>query len=310
LGAADLIGAAGGAIIVELDLESAAATPDLGSLPLLVIGDARKRGLPSDLADVVVTEDGDLDAIVATFERSPQAAISLAVLLRGSGSRSTEEGLAAESAVYSTLQSGGEFARWLVSRSREPDRPGSRATVRLARSGDTLSITLNRPEVHNALNAMMRHELVDALSIAAAPEITDVDLRGEGPSFCSGGDLAEFGSFADPATAHLVRLAQHPARALAAVAAKATVHVHGACMGAGIELAAFANRVVADRSTLIALPELKLGLIPGAGGTVSLPRRIGRHRAAWLALTGSSIDAATARDWGLVDEVTQQGSAR
>jgi enoyl-CoA hydratase/carnithine racemase len=50
------------------------------------------------------------------------------------------------------------------------------------------------------------------------------------------------------------------------------------------------------------LPELAMGLVPGAGGTVSLPRRIGRHRTAWLALTGATIDAATALDWGLADE--------
>jgi enoyl-CoA hydratase/carnithine racemase len=60
---------------------------------------------------------------------------------------------------------------------------------------------------------------------------------------------------------------------------------------------------VARPDTVIGLPEVSLGLIPGAGGTVSLPRRIGRHRTAWLALTGRTIDAATARAWGLVDEI-------
>jgi enoyl-CoA hydratase/carnithine racemase len=68
-------------------------------------------------------------------------------------------------------------------------------------------------------------------------------------------------------------------------------------------LPAFAARVVARPDTVIGLPELPLGLIPGAGGTVSLPRRIGRHRTVWLALTRRAIDAATARAWGLVDEV-------
>ncbi|MDQ6696224.1 MAG: enoyl-CoA hydratase/isomerase family protein, partial [Actinomycetota bacterium] len=55
--------------------------------------------------------------------------------------------------------------------------------------------------------------------------------------------------------------------------------------------------------TTFRLPELAMGLVPGAGGTVSLPRRIGRHRTAWLALTGASIDAPTALDWGLVDTI-------
>jgi enoyl-CoA hydratase/carnithine racemase len=60
---------------------------------------------------------------------------------------------------------------------------------------------------------------------------------------------------------------------------------------------------VARPDTVIGLPEVAMGLIPGAGGTVSLPRRIGRHRTAWLALTGRTIDAPTAREWGLVDEI-------
>ena len=82
-----------------------------------------------------------------------------------------------------------------------------------------------------------------------------------------------------------------------------TAHLHGACFGSGIELPAFAAEVLADPSTAIALPEVSLGLVPGAGGTVSLPRRIGRHRTAWLGLTGAPIDAATALDWGLVDRI-------
>ena len=72
-------------------------------------------------------------------------------------------------------------------------------------------------------------------------------------------------------------------------------------MGAGIELPAFARRVVAAEDAFFQLPELSLGLIPGAGGTVSIPRRIGRQRTARLALSGERLDAATALEWGLVD---------
>ena len=74
-------------------------------------------------------------------------------------------------------------------------------------------------------------------------------------------------------------------------------------MGAGIEIAAFASRIVAGPDTTIRLPEVGMGLIPGAGGTASIPRRIGRHRTAYLALTDVSIDAGTAAAWGLVDEL-------
>ena len=74
-------------------------------------------------------------------------------------------------------------------------------------------------------------------------------------------------------------------------------------MGSGIEMAAFARNVIARHDTRIALPEVSLGLIPGAGGTVSLPRRIGRHRTALLGLSGTVISASTALRWGLVDEI-------
>jgi enoyl-CoA hydratase/carnithine racemase len=79
--------------------------------------------------------------------------------------------------------------------------------------------------------------------------------------------------------------------------------VHGACVGAGVELPAFAARVVAREDARFWLPELSMGLVPGAGGTVSLPRRIGRQRTAWLALSGAQLDASTALRWGLVDEI-------
>jgi enoyl-CoA hydratase/carnithine racemase len=80
-------------------------------------------------------------------------------------------------------------------------------------------------------------------------------------------------------------------------------YVHGACIGAGIELPAFCGRVTARADARFQLPEVGMGLIPGAGGTVSLPRRIGRQRAAWLALTGERVDAETARRWGLIDAI-------
>jgi enoyl-CoA hydratase/carnithine racemase len=170
-----------------------------------------------------------------------------------------------------------------------------------------LRITLNWPRVHNAFSTRMRDELCDALALADADaSITRVVIDGAGPSFCSGGYLDDFGSFPDPATAHIVRLTRSAGRLMARLSDRAEVRLHGAAMGAGIELAAFAHHVVADPSTRIALPELAFGLLPGAGGTVSLPRRIGRQRTLYLALTGRFVDAQTALDWGLVDEVVER----
>jgi enoyl-CoA hydratase/carnithine racemase len=150
----------------------------------------------------------------------------------------------------------------------------------------------------------MRDELDAALAVAEADDsVRSVILAGAGPSFCSGGDLDEFGSRPDPATAHRTRLVRSPARRLARLADRTAVVIHGAAMGGGIELAAFASRVMAHPDVRIALPEVSLGLIPGAGGTVSVSDRIGRQRTAALCLALESIGASTALDWGLVDSV-------
>lgn len=150
----------------------------------------------------------------------------------------------------------------------------------------------------------MRDALTEALAVAAADPRLAVLLDADGPDFCAGGDLDEFGSRPDPAAAHLIRLTRSPARLLHAVRHRATVRVHGACLGAGAELPAFAGQVQARADARFGLPELSLGLVPGAGGTVSLPRRIGRHRTAWLALSGRTIDTGQALAWGLVDQVS------
>ena len=80
--------------------------------------------------------------------------------------------------------------------------------------------------------------------------------------------------------------------------------LHRACIGAGIELPAFAGTVLAAPDARVRLPEVAMGLVPGAGGTVSLPRRIGRHRTCWLGVTGAELDAEAALAWGLVDRIT------
>ncbi len=282
------------------------ATGPLASLPFVVVGATRgvvdHRWL--ELCDVVVAEgDPALESIEENLETCPIASPCLALLMRGQAGRSVDEGLVAESAVYSVLQSGPEFAGW---RSRRPARTdvddGPR--VRLQREGATLIVTLARSGRLNALDARMRDELIEGLAVAAAdPGITAVALRGEGRAFCAGGDLDEFGTRSDPASAHIIRLERSVGRAVSRLSQQTTAYLHGACVGSGIELAAFANCVVAAPDTAIALPEIGLGLVPGAGGTVSLTRRIGRLRTAWLAFSGLTIDAATAHSWGLVDEL-------
>ena len=250
----------------------------------------------------------DPEAAAADLQRAvayvPRAAMSLARLLRLTSDIPVSEGLAAESAVYSMLLAGREFARWLAE--RRPVRPAAETgpAVRVTRRGDTLDLMIDRPSRHNAFDRFVRDGLVEALEVAVAdPSVSRVDLRGAGASFCSGGDLAEFGTSDDLSAAHLIRLDRSVAARVFHCHDRVVAHLHGACIGAGVEIPSFAGRVLAHEDTRIRLPELGMGLVPGAGGTVGLPRRIGRWRTAYLALSGAQLDRSTALAWGLVDAV-------
>jgi enoyl-CoA hydratase/carnithine racemase len=258
--------------------------------------------------DLVVESEADLGSVAERAARTPLAAATLAQLLRLGAWRDVEAGLVAESLAYAVLQAGPEFAAWLARRGRtpEPQTTGD-PLVLVTREDDEIHLTLNRPAKRNAWSAAMRDALVEALDLVTLDgSLRAVVLTGAGPAFCAGGDLDEFGTLPDPATAHAVRTTRSAARALAAVAPRVRAEVHGACVGAGLELAAFAGRVRARRDAFFELPELAMGLVPGAGGTVSLPRRIGRQRTAWLALSGVRLDAPTALAWGLVDEISDE----
>ena len=271
-------------------------------------------------ATFTLTEDACADRRVVTVDSVPEVLTELTrrcqrwphasgvcddVLRTVDPDGPTLAGVVTESLAYSTLQAGPEFARWLDERgpARMPDIADP---VQAQREGDTLRINFNRPQRHNAFSTDARAALLEALAVALLdPSVTGIVLSGNGPSFCSGGDLAEFGTFADPASAHLARTRHSPALALDALTARlgraCRAEVHGAVMGSGLEMAAFCGWVAAQDDSVFGLPELGLGLIPGAGGTVSVTRRIGRWRTAYLVLFGHTIDAGTALAWGLVD---------
>jgi enoyl-CoA hydratase/carnithine racemase len=283
---------------------SASLGPLLGAASLTLAsgpGAARDRRLVP-VADVAAAA-GLLRTAVASC---PRAAVSCGQLLRQTAELGTGPGLAAEAAVYSVLLDGPEFASWLASRGAPRATPvPARPLVQMSRAGGRLSIVLDDHGRRNAVSFRLREALLEAVLLAEADEtISEVDISGAGPAFCSGGDLDEFGTAADLVAAYLVRLARAPWRVIDRIAGRVTMRVHGACIGAGTEIAAFGGRVVAAPGTYFALPEVGMGLVPGAGGSVSVPRRIGRWRAAWLMLTGERLAAGTALDWGLVDELT------
>ncbi|MEV5647122.1 enoyl-CoA hydratase/isomerase family protein [Nocardia sp. NPDC052254] len=245
-----------------------------------------------------------LDLLGAAVAGNPQASVALARLLRQTVTPDVEAGLAAEAATYSMLLGGKEFARWRAERPVRPVVVSERSPVRVERGDSVLTVVLDNPGRRNALSQRMRESLLEALQLAVLdPSIAHVELRGSGPVFCSGGDLDEFGIATDLVAAYLVRLERAPWRIIDRMRDRVTAHVHGACIGAGIEMTAFAGRVVAEPDTYFLLPEIGMGLVPGAGGTVSVPRRIGRWRAAWMMLTGQSMDAEQALRWGLIDDI-------
>jgi enoyl-CoA hydratase/carnithine racemase len=254
----------------------------------------------------VATIDTALAELTARVERWPIAAATCDDVLRSvDPADAALPGVVTESLAYSTLQAGPEFARWLAARG-SATMPDIADPVQARRDGNTLRIAFNRPQRHNAFSTDARAALLEALSVAQLDSSVDqVVLTGNGPSFCSGGDLDEFGTFTDPASAHLARTRYSPALALDAITARlgpaCRAEVHGQVLGSGLEMAAFCGRIEAATDTVFGLPELSLGLIPGAGGTVSVTRRIGRWRTAYLVLSGQTINPSVALAWGLVD---------
>ena len=273
----------------------------LGAEPCIVLG-----------LDVHAATAEERATIEATVAAAPKASISAAVLLRG-GTGTTDERLAKESAVYSLLQAGPEFAAWRATWAARTRRAATHETkseppVLSHRDDTTLHVTLNRPTHGNAVSRALRDGLCEALSVALLDPDVMVTLDANGRNFCTGGDLDEFGSFPDPSTSHLLRLQRSPARMLSRLSNRLCTYVHGTCAGSGIEFAAFSHRVIARPGSTFLLPELALGLVPGAGGTVSIVDRIGAQRTLWMLLTGHRIDVSTALDWGLIDAIEPEGN--
>lgn len=234
----------------------------------------------------------------------PVAATILVRLLRTSEHLDFDAALEMESLAYSTLLGGQEFAAWLGAQGvRTASAAGSPPFVRFEREDDRVTLWLARPEARNAMSAALRDALYEALANTLDdPTARAVELRGEGRCFSVGGDLAEFGSARDLARAHLIRSLRSCARLLHRLGDRAATRLHGPCIGAGVEIGAAAARRTIEPGAYLQLPELHMGLIPGAGGTVTLPRAIGRHRTVWMALTSQRVGARLAVEWGFAQD--------
>jgi enoyl-CoA hydratase len=302
-----------------LDLRGSAAGVPAGlaqwlpTLPCPVIGIGAALGDSQglgDACDLCLPTADDAAPLVDNIRRFPLASAVLVQLLRSIGTLPLNAALTMESLAYGCLQQGAEFRAWQAARAPLATPPAEAgAAVEILRDGDAVTLELNRPLQRNAMSVEMRDALVEALQwIRADDSVRRVRLRGRGRCFSTGGELAEFGSAPDPATAHLVRSLALPGRELALCAARVSVDVHGACIGSGIEFPAFAADIAAHPDSFFQLPELRYGLIPGAGGCVSISRRIGRQRTAWMVLSGRRIAARRAKEWGLVDRLIGQAA--
>ena len=290
-----------------LCIESTAITPRsarwLQALPcpVIAIGSATPTQLRG--CDVNIPNFVSARPLLANIAGTPITAMILVQHLRATRRLSRADTLSIESFAYATLQQGAEFRRWQAKAAPLPPITPAEPPLHLARTGETLHITLADPGNRNAIGRQMRDALCEALDLALATS-GPVQLSAHGRSFSTGGEVSEFGQASDPATAHWLRSLRRPAARLARLSSRLTAHVQGAAIGAGAEIAAFAHQLTATPNAWFQLPELKYGLIPGAGGTASLPPRIGRHRTAWMALSMARVPARTALEWGLVDAIT------
>ncbi len=179
-------------------------------------------------------------------------------------------------------------------------------TIRLERRGRVGLVTLNRPKALNALSSELVAELNDALDeLDADEQIGAIVITGSERAFAAGADIKEMSTL-DSVTAYRTdflgswdRVGQRRKPVIAAVA--------GYALGGGCELAMMCDFILAAENAKFGLPEITLGVIPGAGGTQRLARSIGKSKAMEMVLTGRMMDAAEAERCGLVSRVVESG---
>jgi len=232
-----------------------------------------------------------------------QAAARLGQLLTAQQGLDFTAALALESRAYSELLGGAEFRDWLARRGPLAGAPIPATPVIASRDGAVLTLTLNDLANRNAISAPMRDALFDQLRNALDdPTRPRVLINGAGKCFSVGGHLPEFGTARDLQAAHRIRMARSCALLIDRLGTRVETHFHGGVIGSGLEIFA-AGRCLARADSWFQLPEIGIGLIPGAGGTVTVTRRIGRERAVAMMLAGSRIRAAQALAWGLIDGI-------
>src|SRR5918995_2097098 len=179
--------------------------------------------------------------------------------------------------------------------------------------GAVAVVTIDHPPV-NALSAPLLDELeAEIVRLDSDDEVRAIVLKGAGErAFVAGADISEFPSLreAPPAEGGSARGIQKLGARMDNARTPFVAAIHGFCLGGGLELAMACDIRVASDDAQLGQPEIKLGLIPGGGGTQRLPRLVGIGRAQYLNMTGDFVDARTAYDWGLVEKVVSRDELR
>jgi 2-(1,2-epoxy-1,2-dihydrophenyl)acetyl-CoA isomerase len=177
------------------------------------------------------------------------------------------------------------------------------AEVETSRDGAVLTITLNRPEVLNALNAHMHRSLAGALKEARAPDVRAVAITGAGRGFCVGQDLNEFREASGDIASRL-RNGYHPnILTIRALEKPVLAVVNGPAAGAGLSLACACDLRLAGAGATFVPAFINIGLVPDSGGTYFVRRLLGTARAFEWMTSGRRLSATEALEWGLVSEV-------
>jgi enoyl-CoA hydratase len=178
-------------------------------------------------------------------------------------------------------------------------------TVTPSAESGILHIHLNRPEQLNALSHDVLARLEQIFNEAKQDKATKaILLSGEGKAFCAGADIKQLAALNGTAGLEFARFGQSVFRSLELLGKPSIAAVHGFAFGGGCELAMAATLRIAANNTVFGQPEIKLGVIPGFGGTQRLSRLIGKGRALEICLTGRRFSAEEALQWGLVNEIT------
>lgn len=174
--------------------------------------------------------------------------------------------------------------------------------VLIERRADGVAVVrLNRPEVRNALNAAVRQQINAAFAtFDAANDVRAVVLCSSGDHFAAGGDLREFG-----AATMVDRMVAEYTTEIARCRKPVIAAVNGYALGGGCEYAMACDIIIAGKDAKFGQPEVKVGLVPGAGGTQYLPRAVGPYLALLMLLTGDPISAERAAALGLVSELVE-----